>query len=25
MKSRASHWTEEGPMAAHHWWHLTLF
>ena len=25
MKSRASHWAEEGPMTTHHWWHLALF
>jgi len=25
MKSRASHWAEEGPMMTHHWWHLALF
>ncbi len=25
MKSRASHWAGEGPMATHHSWHLALF
>lgn len=25
MRSRASHWADEGPMTLHHWWHLALF